>query len=290
MNDPKKLSILAAVLGIGIIALIISQVMMMNQLESLRGSVASVQAENQQSQRWVTTEVSKLRENIAAENQKTIATLTAEVDQAKKTASQAIGRARSEVAKSSQAWERKLVAETKAQSDKAEEIASQINAVKQESETKFTGVANDVNAVRTEVASTKSDLEKTSTELKKVVGDMGVMSGLIATNSKEINGLRSLGERNYYEFTLYKNKKALNVSNVALTLKKTDAKDGRFTLDVVADDRKIEKKNRGVNEPVQFYMAKGRFPYELVVNEVHKDRVVGYLSTPKVQMNRGASE
>lgn len=283
MNDPKKLGILAAVLGVGIIALIISQVMMMNQIESLRGSVASVQAENAQSRHLLNTEMAKFRENLTSENQKSIATLSASVDEAKKTASQAIGRARSEVAKTTQALAERIAADQKAITEKQQtEVASQLSTLKQEADTKITGVSNDVSTVKTELAATRTDLDKTGTELKKVVGDMGVMSGLIATNGKEIQALRQLGERNYYEFTLYKNKKTLNVQNIALMLKKTDPNAGRFTMDVVADDRKIEKKNRGVNEPVQFYTARGKQPYEVVVNEVHKDRIIGYLATPKV--------
>ena len=68
-----------------------------------------------------------------------------------------------------------------------------------------------------------------------------------------------------------------------MVLRKADPKRSRFTVDVIADDKKVEKKDRTINEPVQFYVSRARQPYELVVNEVRKDRIVGYLAVPKVE-------
>ncbi len=70
------------------------------------------------------------------------------------------------------------------------------------------GVKTDVDGVKTDVASAKTLIDQHSADLKRVTGDMGVMSGLIATNSKDLDGLRALGERNYYEFSLAKGQKS----------------------------------------------------------------------------------
>jgi chromosome segregation ATPase len=148
---------------------------------------------------------------------------------------------------------------------------------------KVNGVATDVTTVKTEVAQTKSDIEKTLSDLRSVRGDLGVQSGLIATNSKELAALRALGERDYVEFELTKTKAPQKVGDVALQLKKSDLKRNRYTLELIANDKRMEKRDRSVNEPVQFYMAKARIPYELVVNEVKNDRIVGYLAAPKVR-------
>jgi predicted nucleic acid-binding Zn-ribbon protein len=148
-------------------------------------------------------------------------------------------------------------------------------------------VKTDVGAVKTEIASTRSELDRTISDLKRVRGDMGEMSGLIATNSKEVGALRELGERNYYEFSLTKSAGQQRVGDIQLSVKKADLKRSKYTLDVVVDDRHIQKKDKTVNEPVQFYVStKTRQPYELVVYEVQKDRIVGYLATPKVQVAR----
>ncbi len=112
-------------------------------------------------------------------------------------------------------------------------------------------------------------------------GDMGVMSGLIATTRGDLEVLKHKGDRNYYEFTLLKGKHATPVSTVSLELKKTDAKRGKFTLNVIADDRTIEKKDRTANEPIQFYTGREHMLYEMVVWTVDKKKVTGYLSTPK---------
>jgi hypothetical protein len=143
------------------------------------------------------------------------------------------------------------------------------------------GVASEVGNVKTDVASTKSDLEATKARLESMKGDMGVMSGLIATTRGDLEVLKHRGDRNYYEFTLDKGKSPRPVSTVSLQLKKTDPKRGKFTMNVIADDSTIEKKDRNKNEPIQFYTGRAHMLYELVVWTVEKKRVTGYLSTPK---------
>jgi chromosome segregation ATPase len=148
------------------------------------------------------------------------------------------------------------------------------------------GVKSDVNGVKTDVASTKDGLEKTGADLKRAMGDMGVMSGLIATNSKDLQSLRELGERNYVEFDLGKGKMQQKIGDVVLTLRKSDPKHNRYTVAVAADDKIVEKRDRTINEPVQVYVHNSKQPYEIVVNQVTKDGIVGYLATPKVTLAR----
>jgi hypothetical protein len=143
-----------------------------------------------------------------------------------------------------------------------------------------------VGTVKGEVAQTKSTLNSTLNDLKSVRGDLGVQSGLIATNAKELAALREMGERNYQEFAFTKSNKPQKIGNILVALKKTDPKRNKYTLEVIADDRKIEKKDKYINEPVQFYVQGARLPYEIVVNEVQKDKVVGYLAIPKVVQAR----
>lgn len=142
------------------------------------------------------------------------------------------------------------------------------------------GVKSEVGGVKTDVASTKADLEATKAKLERTIGDLGQQSGLIAKTRDELEYLKHRGDRNYYEFTLLK-KKRQPVGTISLELKKTDAKKSKFTLNVLADDKTIEKKDRTVAEPLQFYSGKDRQLYELVVFTVEKDKVTGYLSTPK---------
>jgi len=117
-------------------------------------------------------------------------------------------------------------------------------------------------------------------QLQRIKGDAGVTS-LIATNQHELDILKQAGDRDYYEFTLQKGKKQ-PVSTVALELKKTGAKEGRYTLIIFVDGNKIEKKDRDLDEPVQFYTGKENTLYEIVVNAISKDQATGYLATPKI--------
>lgn len=170
-----------------------------------------------------------------------------------------------------------------------EQLTTQIGEVKQsatEINDKVGGIATDVGTVKTDVANTRTELEKTIGDLKSVRGDLGVQSGLIATNSKELDALRQLGERSYVEFELPKTKTPQKVGDVAMQLKKWDAKRNRFTIELLANDKKVEKKDRTVNEPVQFYTSNARIPYEIVVNEVRQNMIVGYLAIPKVKATR----
>jgi hypothetical protein len=142
-------------------------------------------------------------------------------------------------------------------------------------------VKTDVGGVKTDVASNKAELDATKAKLESTIGDLGLQSGLIAKTRDDLETLKHRGDRNYYEFTLLKGAKPQPVSTVSLQLKKTDAKRGRFTMNVTSDDKTIEKKDRNQNEPIQFYSGRDHMLYELVVWTVDKDKVTGYVSTPK---------
>jgi hypothetical protein len=161
-------------------------------------------------------------------------------------------------------------------------LAEELNRIKQD-----TGSDREKLAVVTnDVASVKTDLDRTTSDLRSAVGDLGVQSGLIATNSQELAALRAMGDRDYHEFQLTGNKERKRVDNVVVRLKKSDVKRNRFTLELVADDKVVEKKDKNLNEPIQFYLASSRQPYEIVINQVGKNNVVGYLSSPKVTQAR----
>lgn len=160
--------------------------------------------------------------------------------------------------------------------------AQAINAVKQTADTATTKIAT----VSTDVQNNKTQLDQTIANLKHVVGDVDTHASLIATNGKELDALRQLGDRNYAQFTIHKSKQPQRVGDVMIQLKKADTKHNRFTLNVVADDKTVEKKDRTINEPIQFYTSKAKQPEEIVVNSVSKNTITGYLSMPKVQNGR----
>jgi len=147
--------------------------------------------------------------------------------------------------------------------------------------TDVSSVKTDVGSVKTDVSATKTDLADTKTILQRTIGDAGVMSGLIAHNHDELETLKHRGDRSYYEFTLQKNATPLLLATIKLQLKKVNEKKSRFNLIVSSDDRNIEKKDRTVYEPVQFYTGKNPVLYEIVVNNIGHDTISGYLSTPK---------
>ncbi len=160
-------------------------------------------------------------------------------------------------------------------------IESNVNAVNTQLATKAN--SEDVNKLSGDVTGVKNDLDVTKAKLERATGDMGVMSGLIARNHDDVEELKRRGDRNYYEFTLQKSKTPEKVGPVQIALNKTDQKRSKYTMTVLADDRSIEKKDKTAGEPVQFYVKGSAHstPYELVVFDVTKNQVTGYLSTPK---------
>ena len=142
-------------------------------------------------------------------------------------------------------------------------------------------VRTELNGAKKEIAATRTDLESTKVKLDRAIGDLTGQSSLIARTREDLEELRHRGDRNYYEFTLNKGERPIQLSTVSLQLKKSDAKKNKFTLNVIADDRVIEKKDRGSAEPLQFYTGRNRQLYEVVIFTVEKNRVTGYLSTPK---------
>ena len=217
-------------------------------------------------------------------SRRTIETLQSELTAQRRAADSAVGQAKVDAQRRLEALQER-VTQAQAQQEQA------INAVKQTADTattKLADVTTDVGTVKTDVQNTKSQLEQTVANLKRAQGDIDSHASLIATNGKELDALRQLGERNYSEFTITKSKQATRVGDVMVELKKVDVKHNRFTITVIADDKTVEKKDRTINEPIQFYTSKARQPDEIVVNSVKKDTIVGYLATPKVQIPRGS--
>lgn len=157
------------------------------------------------------------------------------------------------------------------------QTAQQVSSVSSE----VSNVKTDVGGVKTDLTKTQTDLATTISQLASVRGDLTNTNSVIARNHDELVLLEHKGDRTYYEFSLSKGQKK-PVGTVSLELRKTDQKHNKFTVEVYADDKVYEKKDRNVNEPLQFYAGKDPALYEIVVNSIKsKNEISGYLSTPK---------
>jgi hypothetical protein len=270
-----------------IIALVAANIYLYIQIDHLRTDVATVQNK-------LSTELSNLRDsaNVTTEAQKRhLETLKEELDSARTQLRQAASQGKAEAVAYADQKVKALEAE---QAKVQQQVSSEISTVKSNvaqvetaANAKIAGVSTDVGTVRSQVTANEAELQKTIAELKSVRGDLGVQSGLVATNASELAALKLKGERNYIDIKLPKTKQPQRFGDITLLLKGTDAKKNRYTVQVMADDKLTEKKDKSINEPVQFYTAKGgHTPYELVINKVDKNEIVGYLSTPKEQASR----
>jgi F0F1-type ATP synthase membrane subunit b/b' len=272
-----------------VVALLGANIYLYTQLDRVRGDLGQFRTS-------VQNEIASLKESSTVSTQtarRSLTSLKDELETARRQASMAAGQARIEAQKHAEELAKRLAMEQQRAERQAQEIKSELSTavsnVEKSAVAKIGEVSTEVGQVKSEVASTKSELEKAVSELKRVRGDLDGTSSIVATNGKELQSLRALGERNYFEFSLKKAKEPQRIGDVSVLLKKADAKRNRFTIEVIADDKRVEKKDKNLNEPVQFYVSKARQPYEIVVNEVKKDLIVGYLSTPKVPQMRSSN-
>jgi chromosome segregation ATPase len=248
------------------------------RLQTHEEQLAQLEGNVNRASRQVDTQVSEIK-GVIESAEKELAAKTQSVEQ------KVIGR--------TQTLAKELEATQSRHQAALSEVGGELQQLKQtasKTEGAVGSLAGEVGVVKQDVDKTRQELEKTIAELKTVRGDLGVQSGLIATNANELQALRQLGEKNYYEFDLTKTKQPQRVGSISIKLKGADQKRNKFTIELWADDRRVEKKDKTLLEPVQFYVQGSRIPYELVVNKLEKNRIIGYLATPKTEPQRAAAQ
>lgn len=270
---------------IGVLAILaISNIYLFVQMDHVR---TENRAEMQKLTQMFNNSLEKIRIDSSEEVRRSRERLEAvqkQLERSRREATSAVGQAKLDAQKRVQELQSTLANEQAAQEQA-------IAAVKQSAETANTQIASvstDVGNVKNEVATQKSQLEETIANLKRATGELDNHESLIATNGKELKALRELGERNYVDIKLAKTKKPQRIGDVLVELKRADPKHNKFTIQITANDKTVEKKDRNINEPIQFYTGNSQ-PDEIVINEVRKDEIVGYLAMPKVQRPRGSS-
>jgi hypothetical protein len=173
-----------------------------------------------------------------------------------------------------------LVSARKANKASSVEVDKKLTGLESSVNTQLATKANvdDVNKLNGDVSGVRTDLDATNSSIQMARSEMGT---LIARNHDEIDQLRRMGQRDYYEFTVTRKSGAERVGSIMVELKDINTKKNQYTINVLADDKSFEKKNRSVNEPIFFYTGGSKAALELVVNKVSKTTASGYLSVPK---------
>jgi hypothetical protein len=161
--------------------------------------------------------------------------------------------------------------------------------VQQQTQAGMGQLSNELGGTKTDLDATKKDLAATQSKLEGTVGDMGVMSGLVAHNQKQLDQLIRMGQRDYFKFDLIKSNHPYRVGPVVVQVSHVDQKHWRYNMYVTVSDKRIEKKNKTLYEPVQFYTPDAMAPLEIVVYEIKKNEILGYLSAPKEQQGKQAA-
>ena len=253
-----------AVVLLVLAALIVGEIYTLHNVSMVRRSFAKQSAAIQKT---YATELSDRFAALERSNNQQFEAIKAELDTTAKrmgSTGKQLGRARSMVTQLQ-----------KDQTTQTESLKEEI--AKKADQEQFLALTQDVSATKNNLEGTKKSLDSLSNDLGMAKSEFGT---LVARNHDEIEQLRRLGDRDYTEFTLQRNQPQ-RIAGIGLNLKKANVKRHRFNLNLTADDMEIEKKDRTVNEPVFFYVAGSKKPYELVVNKVESNRIVGYISTPK---------
>jgi hypothetical protein len=170
---------------------------------------------------------------------------------------------------------------TEAELEKTATAAKELRTAQSRGQKDLKNLGGEVGKVKEDLAAQKAAIEEANAKLSRAIGDLGEQSGLIARNAEELEALKRTGMREYVEFDLKKSKSPSPVGPVAIRLTNADVKKNKFNMMLVVDDLQIEKKDKTLLEPVQFYRKGSRSLQEIVVFTVAKDRIVGYLSMPK---------
>ena len=237
-----------------------------NQVSSMRASVEAVETKIAQVQKDQQDVLVKFSSHVSSETQ-TNEALKGELD----TSQKRLGSTGGELRKA-----KAMVAELENQEKQQAEALQQEIAKKADQE--------QLGSLSQDVSSTKSDLEGTKKSVDSLRSDLGMtrseLGTLIARNHDDVETLRKMGERDYFEFTVDR-KHPQKVAGVGIVLKKTNPKAHRYSLVLQADDVEVENKDRTMNEPLVFVVGGGKKAYELVVNKVQSNEVIGYVSAPK---------
>ncbi len=242
------------------------------RLDKIADQVQLIESAQKVGESSITSQLSNLKTELAG-TQEAVGSTKAEI---KKTTTQ--------IQAEGQRTKQELTKALAAKADTSH-VEAQVQAAKSEADSKFSQVNTEVGGVKSEVSVVKTDLETTRRDLegtqRQLVDVRDTLSAAVAKNSSELSQLRLKGERDYVEFTIQKKNELTKVEDIRIVLTKTDQKKGKFNLKIVVDDNQLEKKDRFINEPIQFLVGQNRVRYEIVINWVQKNQAGGYLSIPK---------
>jgi hypothetical protein len=265
-SDSRRYTGAFVAIAIVLALLVMGEIYTLGKIGSLRQDLETQQA--RAAKEWQDQLASRMAA-LSEQNAQQLDELRTELD----ASAQSVGSKTSRELRHAQALVAKLQQQ---QQQQADELKQEI--AKKADDEKVGALTQDVSATKADLGTTKQTVDTLTRDLGMARSEMGT---LIARNHDEIETLRKLGERNYFEFTLKKNREQ-KIAGLGLILRKTNPKRHSFNLDVLADDMVVTKKNRNVDEPIFFAPSNSRVFYELVINKVSGDQVSGYLSTPKV--------
>jgi len=232
-------------------------------------------------------QVASISERLEMDTGKQLREVLALKKELDKTAREAGSRARSEARKQSDRLATSVAEKQRKQQDMLLGELGRVDEMASKNGLGVNEVRGEVTGVRGDLDETREGLRQTESALRSTQGGVDQLTGKVGEQGADIHELKVLNERSLTGFNLAKSKKRTRVGDIQLRLRKTDAKGNKYSIEILADDKLVVKKDRHLNEPVQFYVQGATRPYEVVVTGIKKDRVVGYVAQPKGSELRG---
>ncbi len=183
------------------------------------------------------------------------------------------------------------------------ELIAQLTALKQDVNSRLQTTAVRLQNTTTKLDTADAKLQRISTEadanradLKRVSGDLNSirsnLSGTAPTQSAAATAPGPSPEHRHLPFDLLTTKVPTRIGEIQIAIRSTDPKNNRYTMDLYTGDKTALGRDCAVNEAVRFYRSGDPLPYEVVVSQIRKDEVIGYVtapSTPNLRMQSAAA-
>ena len=143
--------------------------------------------------------------------------------------------------------------------------------------------ASEVGALSRQFAQARADIDFAGAKVERLQAQVGQLQ---ATTKGQIGGLtgqlaaiRRQSPR-FVQFRLVRNRPQ-TVGGVAMVLTRTRPKDGHFDMRLVVGNAHLDRKNATAGEPIVFVPGNPQQTYEVIVNQVGRGEVQGFLGVSR---------
>ena len=167
-----------------------------------------------------------------------------------------------------------------------QQISAEIEARTSALDARLRQVESEQTAQHTQLARVEGELRQEMTSAQDETGrDLSGVHQQVENNARNLDSLSQRLDRQRVNFEVTKGRTTEIAPGISLQISGTNNRHQRFhgSLGLLQDRRTLLLRDESVDQPVRFYQKEGGEPYELVVTDVTKHSVSGYLLVPARQ-------